>query len=222
MTLPSNDAGTAAEPTGETTTGTTGSQPDYRALYEAAQAENAELKGADWYKRFTGLQGLYQREKEKWQNGQSLLEALKTENESLKTQFAEFDGKQKSSLEELDTARSELEIKNAQLERLSTITKKYPHLLEFMGVDEEGGEFDLLPQGTGEELEKALSAFAGRIEKLAPKDQPKRPTDGASPRSPAPESPTPSATWAQALDALAKGDVTAYDALYKQHLETMK
>ena len=221
MTDQPNAAGIDADPTGQPT-GPTANQPDYKALYEAAQAEVASLKSEDWYKRFTGLQGLHQREQEKWKKDLSLLEALKTESETLKAQTSDFETKHRTSLEELEAARSELGTKSSQLERLSTITKKYPHLLEFMGVDEDGSEFDLLPQGTGEDLEKALAAFSGRIEKLAPKDQTKRPTDGASPRSPAPDSPTSSSTWAQALDALAKGDVASYDAFYKQHVESLK
>jgi hypothetical protein len=221
MTFPNDAAGTDADPTGEPTGSTVG-QPDYKALYEAAQAEVTNLKSEDWYKRFTGLQALHQREKEKWQSSQSLYDALKIENETLKTQTSDLDTKGKTALEQLESIRSELDTKSAQLSRITTITKKYPSLLEFIGVDEEGNEFDLLPQGTGEELEKALSAFSGRIEKLAPKDQNKRPTDGASPRSPAPDSATSSSTWAQALDALASGDVASYDTLYKQHLESLK
>jgi hypothetical protein len=221
MTDQPNAAGIDADPTGQPT-GPTANQPDYKALYEAAQAEVASLKSEDWYKRFTGLQGLHQREQEKWKKDLSLLDALKAESETLKAQTSELDTLHKTSLEALTAARSELETKSAQLERITTITKKYPSLLEFIGVDEEGNEFDLLPQGTGEDLEKALSAFSGRIEKLAPKDPQKRPTDGASPRSPAPESATSSSLWGQALEALSKGDVNSYDALYKQHVESLK
>jgi Skp family chaperone for outer membrane proteins len=210
------DAGSSGTPADPTV-----GQPDYKALYEAAQSEVQSLKGEDWFKRFTGLQGLHQREQEKWKKEQSLMDALKSENETLKTQFGEVETKTKTFEEQLHQIRSELDTKSTQLERISTITKKYPTLLEFIGVDEEGNEFDLLPQGTGEELEKALAAFSDRIGKLAPKDQ-KRPVEGASPRGPAPDQSTGSTLWAQALDALAKGDVVAYDAFYKQHLDSLK
>jgi hypothetical protein len=68
MTDQPNAAGIDADPTGQPT-GPTANQPDYKALYEAAQAEVASLKSEDWYKRFTGLQGLHQREQEKWKKG---------------------------------------------------------------------------------------------------------------------------------------------------------
>jgi hypothetical protein len=216
MPTPNDPTDLNAPPT-DPGAGGTGDHLDYKALYEATQAEIANLKAEDWHKRFTGLQGMYQREKEKWTKEQALLDALKTENDALKSQTLEFETKHKSSLDELSSKASELEIKSAQLERLSTITKKFPSLLEFMGVDEEGNEFDLLPQGTGEELEKALKTFAN---KMGTKDT-KRPQGGSTPKPPSPETQNNGSLWAQAMDALAKGDVKAYDALYQKHLETL-
>ena len=105
-------AGVVTEPTVKDA-GSPGSQPeDYKALYEQSQREASE-----WKKRFTGLQGAYQRDQQKWQADGGRIKELETV-------IAGFDDERKTLRGELEsnaTALTELEVVKGSLERLKTI-----------------------------------------------------------------------------------------------------
>lgn len=202
----------------------TDTQPDYQALYQELLQRNEELEKTDWYKRFTGLQASYQREKTTWQDTKALSDSLRQENETLRTQTSELETKHNSVAEQLQALQGELDIERAAANRMRIITTEFPHLLSFLGGTNEDGSpaEDLLPDGTGDELRSKLKAFDARIKTFGPSNVPEKSREGASPKMPVPERSTPESLLAQAIDALRKGDTQAYDQLYAQHLESLK
>lgn len=176
---------------------------DLKSKHEAALAESETWKG-----RFTGLQGTYQKEKEKWD-----AEAKKAQELSNTIALMNADGaKQKAALEalqaEFGTTKQELQKVSASHSRLSIISKEFPGLLSF----ETDG---LLPGGDGEELRVKLKAFSQRLADTAKQDLSKQ-LGGGVPPQPG-ESGTMNAKQAfeAAKAAFAKGDMVEYERLYK-------
>jgi SMC interacting uncharacterized protein involved in chromosome segregation len=162
--------------------------------------------------RFTGLQGKYQSELQKWQAENTKLfdvteqlSKLNGERDSLATQFDAF----KVKHGELESAKGVLE---EQYGRLRTIATEFPDLLVFE-------KDSLLPDGTGDELKKKLEAFRGKLKDLG-QAQAVQAITGASPTAPTPQAPKSSLDlWNQAKQALAEGRIDEYHKLYDEYIK---
>lgn len=206
--------GTTTDPTA-ISAGSTGDQLDYKSLYEKALLEKEPVKTEDWQKRFTGLQGAYQRDQEKWKATQTELESTKKSLAELTTGKTSIEEALKARSEEYERLATEHEIASHQLDRLTIILTKYPALADF---EAEG----LLPDGTGEEFAKKLDIFAAKIGRTG-KESIAKHLEGATPPTPGTTPATTSASlWQQAMTALTTGDTVAYDKLYTQFLEESK
>lgn len=89
-----------------------------------------------------------------------------------------------------------------------------------MAAGEGDEKQDLLPDVTGDELRKKLSAFDSQIKTLGLNQQSpqKRNPDGAAPKPPAPDAASKDAVWKQALAALNAGNMDEYNTLYAKYL----
>ncbi len=166
--------------------------------------------------RFTGLQGKYQQEKEKWTgdlqtvntklfDANEALTKLSGEHAALKTQFDAL-GVKKG---ERDDAYGVMEEK---LGRLTTIATEFPDLLPFY-------KDGLLPEGTGDDLKTKLAAFRARLGDLG-KQQAADALAGASPTAPTPQPPKSSSDlWEQAKKALSEGKLDEYQKLYDEYVK---
>lgn len=203
VNAPSNDAGDATGATGHAAV-PTGNQPDYRAMYEQA------LKDAeDYKKRFTGLQGTYSREQQKWQADAVRLKELDEAMRSLDTERTTL----KALLADIQPKHESLQ---SQYDRLHIIATEFPSLLEF----EKDG---LLPGGTGDELRTKLSAFQNKL-KTNEVAAVKSTMSGTAPATPKSEGQqTPKDLLNQAVAAMRQGKMDEYNSLYSQYLiETNK
>ena len=201
------------EPAGVTTepavkdAGSPGGQPeDFKAQFEQSQREASE-----WKKRFTGLQGAYQRDQQKWQTDSARVRELET-------LIAGFDDERKTLRGELEsnaTALTELEVVKGSLERLKTITAEYSDLLPF----EKDG---LLPDGAGDELRTRLNAFREKLAALG-KQAIEQKLEGSVPPKPKAETPRNSAELLQAaISEMKKGNPQEYQRLYDEYLQAVK
>jgi hypothetical protein len=162
--------------------------------------------------RFTGLQGKYQSELQKWQaenaklfDVNEQLTKISGERDALATQFDAF----KVKHGELEDAKGVLEEK---LGRITTIATEFPDLLAF----EKDG---LLPDGVGDDLKKKLEAFRGKLKDLG-QAQAVQAITGASPTAPTPQPPKSSdELWNQAKAALAAGNIDEYHKLYDEYIK---
>lgn len=146
--LDGNDAG--APPSGEGT-------PDYKALYEAAQATLATER-AESAKRLANLQRTFQAEQDLHNQTKSALQTATGELETFKTNFANLEtekGKLSTEIEQLKGTSSKLQF---ELERKNLVLKDFPELAEFEGKG-------LLP--AVENMEKASEIYKAFSENLA-------------------------------------------------------
>ena len=173
--------------------------------------ESAE-DAKEYRKRFTGSQGAYQRDQEKWKQTEArnteiteAMASLTETNQSLQTQYDE-------QTEKLETATTEAEIAKLGLQRMDIIFKEFPGLVPW--------EIDgLLPEGTGDDLRESLGKYAERLEKAGVENILDDLT-GASPTPPDGDSAdTEKALMGNITAALAEGDVEAFDKAYDKYLE---
>lgn len=200
---------------------TTGKQPEIEAQLRVAQQDletaNARVKSLEadtdiWKSRFTGSQGTYQRDQEKWK-------ATKLKNEELSTTIASLTEANETATEELATATEELSIVKAEsmaatagLDRNNIIFKEFPSL----GVFEADG---LLPEGVGDDLRTKLKAFQEKLEKLGV-DKMTTVLEGSSPSPPdgVEDVETSEALWETAMKALREGNTEVYEEAYSKYL----
>jgi len=196
--------GTDASTTGgETTPAETVDQLDYQNLYTQAQAE-----AADWKKRFTGLQGSYQREQQKWKTDTTRL----TELDSLVKGFDDERTSLKTQIDELLLAQGELEVLKASHERIGIIAKEFPDLLD---MEADG----LLPDDTGDDLRKKLTAMRTRLQavgKTAIQDNLK----GAVPPTTSGDAPKGKEELNKArIKAFTEGNIEEYERLTNEYFQ---
>ncbi len=212
MTLPNPDPNAAVIPpvTPDPDPVTTVNLPDPVA--------QAKAEAAEWQKRFAGLQGKYQQEQQKWAETAARLLTLDEENKKLSgdleaklVDFTKID-------EEKDTYLTELEVKNAELERLKIVTKEFPHLVPLLGETEEQ---DALPDGTGDELRTKLKTLSEKIESMKKGAQLEN-QSGASPDNPPATIKGSEALLRQAITAMHEGKMDEYNNLYAQYIEQSK
>lgn len=201
-----NDAGTTPDSTVQDA-GSTGDQPDYKALYQQALADQSE-----WKNRFNGLQGTYQREQQKWKETQAAADQLKaaldtvtTEKSSLVSQLEEVQNK-------VGEAETEKDVTLANLERMQIVVTEFPQLTPFLAKG-------LIPDETGEELRVKLRELSLTIDgiKTGALDQYK---SGASPKEPPRGKQESSADdmRAELAEAFRTGDSTKYNQIYDKIL----
>lgn len=181
----------------------TGSQLDTEAKLKALQDERDQ-----WMKRFTGMQGSYQKQQEaaaaaaaKLEETNKLVEALTAAKTEVETKLTEFE---KGLLEK----SSQLEMANTKVQRYETVLNKYPQLLPFL---------DLLPEGTGEEFEKKLNVFAERLQTMGAESLASFKKMSTPPAPPATE--TSSSDYLKQAQAAARsGDMEGYHKYYDLYL----
>jgi len=204
MTEPTSDAGTATDATADGAA-SSGNQPDYKALCEAAQVE-----AADWKKRFTGLQGTYQRELLKWQD------ATKRVSE-LEATLAGADDHRKTLVAEIETLRpmkAELDTVRAAMDRQKLIVSEFPGLfsLEVKG---------LLPADTGDALRVKLNdlkALMAATEKSAIQDK----LEGGVPPTPSGDQPKGPKELQKAMnEAFRAGKTDEYNKLADEYYKAI-
>lgn len=196
------------EPTVQDDAGAAGTQPDYKAKYEKAMQD-----ANNWRSRFTGLQGKYQQEQEKWAD-----DANKLHN--IETQFSEVSGiREQLELtiqglnEQLDSAQTESVVAKEELDRLHMVTVEFPELVPFL-------QDDLIPDGAGDELRTKLQAMSTRIASLQETTVAKH-VEGASPsQKPASaDTKNPTNLLNQAFEAMRDGNIAEYNKLYDEYLK---
>lgn len=199
-----NDGGGSTPPEGD-------GEKDWKALYEAAQAELAN-KTTEWNTRLSGLNKTLTAEKDahKVTKDQALafqtqiqdltgnIDALKSEKETL--------GTQKSAIE---TAKAELE---ATLARKTLIMEKFPALASF---EAQG----LLPQVPAEQAEEVFGKFHQNIQDLR-KSQVADQNSGGVPPTPSKKEQTKSSSadlLREASKLALDGKATEYDAMMDKY-----
>jgi len=204
MTLPTPPTEDNTPPTAPGAGGT-GDSTDWKALYDRAQAEAAE-----WQKRFAGLQGKYQQESDKWKADNQKLAETGTTLQSMTSAKVELDTKLATTAEELDRRNTELEIIKAEQAKAQLVIGKFPHLIAF---------WDVLPDASAEDLEAKLQAFSDKLEKFGAGNVADYRAGGMPPSPPAKPTGDKDSLWKQVVDAAGKGDMVAYDNLYKEWLK---
>jgi len=205
MTDELDTTGADAPTTGGGTSDGTVDQLDYKTLYEQAQAE-----ATDWKKRFAGLQGTYQREQTKWKTDLTHL----TELDGLVKGFDDERNQLKLQLDELSTAKDELEVLKASHERIGIIAKEFPDLLD---METDG----LLPDDSGDDLRKKLAAMRTRLQtagKTAIQDNLK----GAVPPTTSGDAPKGKEELNKArIKAFAEGKTEEYERLTNEYFQQL-
>lgn len=198
-------------------------QPDYKALYEELKAKQAPatpaapVKGDEndpWFKRAVGFQ----------QSAQEEAKARRELEEKFKlkeTEYSTLDALFKTKEQELDTLKqkeTELEVVQGSLERLNIIASEFPDLLKFLGKDE-----DLLPDGRGDDLRSKLTSFQTKLGIAAAPAASKKDPTGATPPPPGGAGgETYASNMQEALNALSRGDQTAYDMFYQKAISASR
>jgi hypothetical protein len=202
MALPPIDPGAQPPATG---TGGTDGTTDWKAKYDQAVLESQEYQ-----KRFTGLQGKYQQELERWKQDSTKVTDLSTQLQAAITQKVDVDTQLATTKEQQDRLQTELEVTKATNARMTLIITKFPQLVPFL---------DVLPDGSAEELEPKLQAFADKLDKFGSMTSGEF-KKGETPPAPQGKVPGDAATlWKQVLEAAQKGDMVAYNSLYAEYLK---
>jgi len=212
---PQTNAADVAPVTPESQTPVTPSnQPDFKAMYEDAQAKflAAQTEAQTNMSRFVGMQGKYQTEKSKWESQMAQVKDLPTQLATTQEQFDKAQQEAQQLKEQLDLANSEAQVARLQADRLNIIVKEFPQLLQF----EADG---LLPDDSGDELRTKLTAFSKRLTDIGG-DAFKQMMIGASPASPT-SAGQKSATdlWKEVGEALRTGNMAEYDKAYAAYLQ---
>jgi len=174
-------------------------QPDY------------EKQTTEWQKRFTGLQGKYQQEQDRWKATQA---TIATELDTAKSELARWQADKKLTDDALSTLQSrydtditELDIMRARTSRLDLLVKEFPELLP---LESKGA----LPDGVeAEELRPKLTALrealGQRTVAVAAGATP--PSPGGSPAS------TTDELQKLANEATTKGDLLAANKYWDEY-----
>ena len=199
-----------------TGTDTTDTQPgeDWEAKLEAANEalRLAKEESKNWRDRFTGMQGKYQQEKEKWEKAMGNQAGLPDQLAKVQADYDKLQSDHAMTLDQVLALETEKEVAEHALERKNIIFKDFPGLIAF----EADG---LLPDGTGDELKTKLTAFSEKMTKIGG-DAFEAIIAGSSPPSP-----TSSEVLGEdqaldgALKAFREGDMEAYNKLYGQAIE---
>jgi chromosome segregation ATPase len=170
----------------------------------------AELQEKETYKnRFTGLQGKYQQESEKWKKDTDALNNLNTTVTTLTTAKTAAEQKAAQLAEEIDAQKTDLELANAQVERYTTVLHDFPQLLPFM---------DVLPDGNGDEFKARLKTFAERLNQVGATGLVNI-NAGGTPPSPPASAGSKADLLKQAQQAAHEGRISDYNTLYDQYLK---
>jgi hypothetical protein len=190
------------------TDATNADHTDYKVLYNDAQKESAS-----WRSRFTGLQGKYQQEQEKWADDVGKLTDIQGQLDEVSGIREQLDIQVKTLGEQLTTAQSESEINKGELERVTVVTSEFPQLVPFL-------KDGLIPDAAGDELRTKLKSMSERIDEIKTVEEDEH-VAGATldDQPPAAGKKGPTALLTQAIDAMKKGDTEAYNDLYSQYLE---
>jgi hypothetical protein len=157
-----------------------------------ARAEKAEGLAEQWETRFKGLQPNYQSMKAKADSTLTELEATRAELQTEKGKYQSLAASGDESQKTIAQLQAERDQAVSASTRLTTIAAEFPQLLKFIGVEEDGSPFDLLPNGTGEDLRKNLQRFAARTPAPPPpSDPPGDKPPGQDKLPPAGETPPP-------------------------------
>lgn len=187
----------------------TGSQPDFRTLYEQALKESAE-----WKNRFNGLQGTYQREQQKWKSDADTLTGMKSTLDAI---TAEKTGLQ-SLVDDLNvrfsTLQTEREVESNNLERMKIVVEEFPQLTSFLTKG-------LIPDGNGDELRQKLKSLSETVTSLKDQVIDEFRAGGSPPQPPRPKTETKkSDLQVQLMEAFRNNDLTTYDRLYNEILKS--
>jgi hypothetical protein len=214
----------APEPVVQAAAGTGTPQPDYKALYEQAQAEVKTLKSEEWHKRAIGWQQTYNDLKAKYDSDTSRLTVLDDEYKSTVAKLAEHENAVGVLRSELDQTKADLSNKSTKLERQEMIIREFPQLLPFMGSKKEDGtlEPDVLPDGTGDELRSKLNTFSSRVQIYGAAGAQMN-LAGSSPGAPSGNKPDAVGdAWQKVLSAVRSGDTKEYDEAYSAFIAAKK
>jgi hypothetical protein len=163
--------------------------------------------GEDWKKRFTGLQGSYEKQRQE-------LVSARTRISEYEASIAGMDAERQAQLQkltELEQRVGQLAPVQAQYERLQIIAKEFPDLLDW----EADG---LLPTVTGDELRTKLTAL--KAKRQAAPVAPTAPSlKGAVPSTPPSQAPqTAQDMLNAAMSAMRAGKLDEYTGYYDQWL----
>lgn len=205
--LDTNAAGNAPEaPAVNVSAAAASSQPDYKSMYETAVTE-----AADWKKRFTGLQGAYQRDQQKWQVDSARVKELETTVQGLDTERTSL----RSELEQAQALKTQLDTLHAAAERQKIIMTEFP---ELAAMESKG----LLPSDTGDTLRTKLKELQGVFANVGT-DAVKKTLEGAVPPPPSGDAPKgPKELQAAMNRAFKDGRMDEYEALYVEFVESSK
>lgn len=197
--------------------GKTGDPTDYKALFEAEKAKSAE-----WQNRFTGLQREYQKDHDTVSQQATKIFDLTKALETKSGEFETLNIAHTKTKEEHDTRLTEYDVLKAQNERMMVIVQKFPTLIPYLSAKSEDGNevVDLLPDGTGPELEKKLAIFANQVAKAGADDKSKN--FMVTPPPPNNQTRTAEVVQAEYMEALSKGDVALYNKLVDEYLDVTK
>lgn len=212
MTTDGNAAEAAAGSTANGA-GSTGEQPDYKALYEQAQVKlvDAAKTAEEWRSRHTGLQGKYQQEQGKWAKDVDELFKTKDQLQTISGEREALAVKAQTLEQQVQAKVSEAAQAATKANRLTMIAGEFPALLT---LEAKG----LLPDGEGDTLKAKLTelnaALLGNGQKAIQEFR-----NGESPKPPSGVvEGTSAAMLKQANEALKAGDQTKYDGLYDKYL----
>lgn len=205
MTLPTTAAGnTSPEPLQPTTTAVpvvvepgTGAQPDWKAIAD------------EWKSRAIGYQKSMQNEQAARQNVEALAAAANQQITGLTTERDNAVKGLSTIKEDVDTKTTELDIANAELERMTMIATEFPQLLPLI-------KEDALPDGTGDELRKKLTALASHVGVVQTQNNAAH-SQGATPPAPSSAIRDAKTVYAQALEAAKQNKTVEYNTLIDEY-----
>lgn len=181
----------------------TGTQPDFKEMYEKAVKESAEE-----HARFTGLQGKYQQEQERWTKTEQAKAAAEAKVNTLIGEKEALSLQHSTAVANAATLAQAKQVAEAQVARINLIASKFQPLLPF----EAKGL--LPPAATAEELEIKLVDFAAQLKGLSA-EAVQSFSNGSVPPPPASATAnTSAALFKQANVAMKAGNMDDYNRLY--------
>jgi len=218
---PEDDAGNnVQDPTDDNTNngggaGPSDDQPTQEELNKALEQVTAlqqDLKAAQedatlYKKRFSGLQGTYQRDKAKWHTADDTIK----EFEERAGLWEDERSKLTARVEELETSQVELDVTKASLERLQIIATEFPALLS---LESDG----LLPDAVGDDLREKLESMSEHLVKTGKKAIEQN-LEGSVPRIKGEDPSTIEELERARVAAFKKGDMEEYDRLSNEYYQ---
>lgn len=198
--------------------GASGNLPDDPLKKALADLTKAQAEATEWKNRFGGLQGKYQQEQSKWAESAAKMLEFDEQNKKLSGELEALKVTSTKTFEEKDTLATDLDVKTAELDRLTIILREFPHLAPLLGSKDEE---DALPDGTGDELRQKLTNLSGKID-LIKKGEREEHKSGGSPSNPPASLKGNEGLLKQAIDAMRAGKLEEYNNLYAQYLEQTK